>query len=213
MNGFTTAPRCVLVLLGATGLGAALLALLLTDLAAVAAGALPAEAVLLVLAEATLAGCTLWAWLVTVVVCVEALRGSTAPARAVPPWARRAVLAACGAALVGSALPAATAADTGPAGGPQAPGGPGEMRTAARLVETPSPRRPPPRRYVVMPGDTLWDLAAGELGEQATDPAVAAYWQRIHRHNRTVIGTDPDLILPGQQLRVPLPDQHGEEVR
>lgn len=56
--------------------------------------------------------------------------------------------------------------------------------------------------YVVRPGDKLWSIAAEALGTQ--DPArVARYWPRIHRANRILIGPNPDLIYPGQMLRLP----------
>ncbi|SOC52464.1 LysM domain-containing protein [Ornithinimicrobium cerasi] len=56
---------------------------------------------------------------------------------------------------------------------------------------------------VVHRGDTLWAIAARHLGEQATDQDVAEAWPRWYAANRAVIGDDPDLIRPGQQLVVP----------
>lgn len=58
-------------------------------------------------------------------------------------------------------------------------------------------------RVVVVRGDTLWSLASEALGRGATDAEVAEAVTRWHDVNRDVIGNDPDLILPGQQLRVP----------
>ncbi len=46
----------------------------------------------------------------------------------------------------------------------------------------------------VREGDTLWDIAAEELGK-------AEDWRRLYGGNRDKV-TDPDLIFPGQQLRV-----------
>jgi nucleoid-associated protein YgaU len=56
--------------------------------------------------------------------------------------------------------------------------------------------------YVVRSGDTLSDIALhfyGDGSEQA--------WRRIYNvpHNRHVIGSDPNLIKPGQLLFIPLP--------
>ncbi|TDW69867.1 hypothetical protein [Kribbella pratensis] len=71
-------------------------------------------------------------------------------------------------------------------------------------------------RVVVREGDSLWGLAARELGPGATDEAIAARWPDWYAVNRQVIGEDPDLILPGQVLRVPpastghLPPTHQE---
>lgn len=60
-----------------------------------------------------------------------------------------------------------------------------------------------PTHVVVRRGDTLWDLAARHLGPGATSADVAQEWPRWYTANLGVIGPDPDLILPGQQLRVP----------
>jgi LysM repeat protein len=50
-------------------------------------------------------------------------------------------------------------------------------------------------RYVVRPGDTLSGIAA------ALD--VRGGWQALYETNRTVIGTDPDVIQPGTVLVLP----------
>lgn len=62
-----------------------------------------------------------------------------------------------------------------------------------------------PSEVTVRRGDTLWDLAAAYLAPEATDAEVAAEWQRWYAANRDVIGADPDRILPGQVLRIPMP--------
>lgn len=59
------------------------------------------------------------------------------------------------------------------------------------------------RVVVVHRGDTLWAIAARHLGPAATDAQVAAEWPRWHAANRSTIGAEPDLILPGQRLVVP----------
>ncbi|MBM6404393.1 LysM peptidoglycan-binding domain-containing protein [Phycicoccus sp. CSK15P-2] len=56
---------------------------------------------------------------------------------------------------------------------------------------------------VVRRGDSLWAIAARHLGEGATDAEVAEAWPRWHAANRAVVGPDPDLLRPGQVLRVP----------
>lgn len=59
----------------------------------------------------------------------------------------------------------------------------------------------------VSAGDTLWSLAAAQLGHLATDQEVARYWPAWHETNRSVIGADPHRLLPGQVLAVPpVPD-------
>jgi len=46
--------------------------------------------------------------------------------------------------------------------------------------------------YTVRPGDTLGGIAAAQ--------GVSGGWQKLYDANRSVIGADPDLILPGQVL-------------
>lgn len=113
---------------------------------------------------------------------------------------------------VGTTTTAATAAPSGP----DRPWH-GSTRTgpgAPRLDGLPLPDRQPDaargptgtaaaRRVVVRPGDTLWQLAAGLLPPDADNGAVASLCQVLYSANRTVIGDDPDVIRPGQRLRVP----------
>lgn len=60
---------------------------------------------------------------------------------------------------------------------------------------------------VVLRGDTLWDIAATALVDEGTpapsDAEILREATRWHDANRDVVGTDPDVILPGQVLRVP----------
>ena len=57
-------------------------------------------------------------------------------------------------------------------------------------------------RHTVRPGESLWSIAGDAL---ATDEGrrIAFYWPRIYRANRRIVGSNPDLIYPGQQLRLP----------
>ena len=60
----------------------------------------------------------------------------------------------------------------------------------------------PDRWHAVLPGETLWSIAAARL---RTDDVrrIARYWPRIHRANRDEIGPNPNLIRPGQVLELP----------
>jgi len=49
--------------------------------------------------------------------------------------------------------------------------------------------------YTVASGDTLWSIAARFYGS-------GLEWQRIYQANRGVIGGNPNLIFPGERLRV-----------
>ena len=58
------------------------------------------------------------------------------------------------------------------------------------------------RRHLVREGETLWSIAADVL---ATDDIrrIARYWPQIHRANREIIGSDPNLLFPRQLLVLP----------
>ncbi len=73
----------------------------------------------------------------------------------------------------------------------------------APTVISPPGGLPAPRGVVVHRGDTLWAIAARDLGPDATDAEVAAHWPRWFAANREVVGSDPDRILPGQVLSRP----------
>ncbi len=61
----------------------------------------------------------------------------------------------------------------------------------------------PTRDVVVHRGDSLWSIAARHLGREPSDAEIADAWPRWYAANRTVIGSDPDLLLPGQVLTTP----------
>jgi len=51
------------------------------------------------------------------------------------------------------------------------------------------------RTYVVVSGDSLSKIAKRQYGD-------AQKWPKIYEANRNII-KDPDLIYPGQELRIP----------
>lgn len=59
---------------------------------------------------------------------------------------------------------------------------------------------------LVQEGDTLWGIAARALGPAASDSQIAAEWPRWYAANASVIGADPDVLVPGQVLVVPTTD-------
>ena len=73
----------------------------------------------------------------------------------------------------------------------------------ALLVTRPHRGRVVSDDIVVRRGDTLWDIAARALGPNASVADIAASWPDWYAANRSTIGPDPDLILPGQRLRPP----------
>lgn len=50
--------------------------------------------------------------------------------------------------------------------------------------------------YVVQPGDSLWVIAGTTLDSPYQ-------WVEVYELNRQVVGSNPDLIFPGQQLMLP----------
>ncbi|MFF8032112.1 transglycosylase family protein [Streptomyces sp. NPDC016626] len=60
---------------------------------------------------------------------------------------------------------------------------------------TPQSRAGRAEMYTVVRGDTLSGIAAEER--------IRAGWQGLYDANRSAIGTDPDLIVPGQRLALP----------
>ncbi|MEO6998039.1 MAG: hypothetical protein ABI112_08150 [Terracoccus sp.] len=91
----------------------------------------------------------------------------------------------------------------GPGWRPTAP-----VRTAGEpsTLLTPAPRTAsaPIEHVTVRRGDSLWTIVARHLGSGASDAEIAHEWPRWFAANAAVIGDDPDLIFPGQQLVAPL---------
>jgi hypothetical protein len=58
-------------------------------------------------------------------------------------------------------------------------------------------------RHVVGPGETLWGITERLLPAGSAAADVDRGWRTLYDSNRSRIGADPDLILPGTTLRVP----------
>ncbi len=58
------------------------------------------------------------------------------------------------------------------------------------------PAPPAPKTYTVKSGDTLYGVTKQVLGD-------GSRWQELYSANTGVIGKDPNLIKPGQALRIP----------
>ncbi|WP_284983730.1 LysM peptidoglycan-binding domain-containing protein [Arthrobacter sp. efr-133-TYG-118] len=56
---------------------------------------------------------------------------------------------------------------------------------------------------VVRRGDSLWSIAARQLGPMASDVDIALHWPKWYAANRHVVGDDPGLLVPGQILHPP----------
>jgi nucleoid-associated protein YgaU len=55
----------------------------------------------------------------------------------------------------------------------------------------------------VVAGDSLWRIAARDLGSFATDAEIAGHWPKWYAANKDTIGGDPQRLLPGQVLIAP----------
>jgi hypothetical protein len=185
--------------------------------------ALPFDRALVDLAAAALLACVAWGWLALSVTVIEALRapryddvraGDLArgarrlghPAR-LPGGLRRLVLAGCGVALLsGLATPALAAGGRSPAhrdhGLSVLVGLPLPERAVAPPTRETRPR--PTRSVVVRSGDCLWSIAARDLPADASPVEVAQRWHALYAANHDLIGPDPDVIEPGQRLRLPV---------
>lgn len=91
-----------------------------------------------------------------------------------------------------------------PARVPKPPPG---SRGIALVTSVPHQQRAVIDHVVVRRGDSLWRLVSRHLGPSASAAEIAAEWPRWYAANRSTVGPDPDLIRPGQLLRVPNPDR------
>ncbi|NAZ77023.1 LysM peptidoglycan-binding domain-containing protein [Kineococcus sp. T13] len=148
----------------------------------------------------------------------------------VPALARRLVAVAVGLVL-GSAALSAGAAERGGAAALPDPGwaasapadpGPAPVEPGWAALADPAPAAAPapragelpqlpggtregsaPAEVVVHRGDTLWSLARARCGPEAGPGEVLRQLHLLHQANADVIGEDPDLLHPGQVLRLP----------
>src|SRR6185369_7555911 len=51
-------------------------------------------------------------------------------------------------------------------------------------------------KYIVQPGDNLWNISRDHLGGGQN-------WGEIYHANEGIIGSNPNLIQPGQELTIP----------
>jgi len=122
---------------------------------------------------------------------------------------RSALLAACGLAVVATATTAAAASsDSSDRPSPSASssldlsGLPLPDRAEGAAARGPAADAEH-RTVRVAPGDSLWSIAADQLGPSATPAEITARWRRIYALNVDAIGGDPDLIVPALVLDLP----------
>lgn len=98
-----------------------------------------------------------------------------------------------------------------PQSGAAQTGAPQTGAAQAGAAQSSAPHSGSPRVVIVHRGDSLWKLAARDLGPGADDAHVDAAWRRWYAANREVIGGDPNLIEPGQRLQSPTTSRHPPE--
>lgn len=114
--------------------------------------------------------------------------------------------------------PTTTPAATTPSAPPTtlpSPQWPQILPTPRPHTVSPTPSRPRPggpaptatETETVRAGDSLWLIAARRLGSDATPQRIAASWPRWFAANASVIGADPDHLVPGEILRAPGPEE------
>lgn len=69
-------------------------------------------------------------------------------------------------------------------------------KTNNKKTSRPKSEKPVPRTYTVKKGDSLWKIAKKLLGN-------GSLWVKIYEKNKKTIGSNPDLIKPGQRLVIP----------
>jgi nucleoid-associated protein YgaU len=72
-------------------------------------------------------------------------------------------------------------------------------------AQQPAHLHPAAAGVVVRRGDSLWRIAAAHLPGRPCDRRIAASWPRWYAANRQVIGSDPNVITPGEVLHAPHP--------
>lgn len=175
---------------------------------------------------------TAWLAILTVVVVLDVARGQDRLRTGCPAWLRQLTLAACGVGVtVAFTSPAhASGADSTASAGtlrvpdalhglaypdrpvdsPVAPDRSNAARSqpAAASVRagpagTDRPEASQRHTHLVLPGDTLWDIAAETLAQRADDTEIAERWREIFIDNADALGPNPDLIHPGTVLHLP----------
>lgn len=81
---------------------------------------------------------------------------------------------------------------------------PADVRHPVTLESGPGDTAGSEESVVVEKGDHLWKISARHLGSGAGDGRVAPYWREVIAVNTPHLRSgDPDLIYPGEVVRLP----------
>ena len=72
----------------------------------------------------------------------------------------------------------------------------GQPEMTDAQAPTDAAQAPAETTYTVKTGDSLWDIAKNHLGD-------GTKWTEIYKLNQNVLGTNPDMIMPGTNLQLP----------
>lgn len=190
----TVRPLAVWLLVSAAAGTAGLTVPATWGVARAASGTASVADVLVASCAAALAVALAWLWLVATTTVAGLLTGRVRTGGTT----RRLVLVACGVAVVaGTNAPALASGGDGREllAGLALP-----ERAVAAVHRARRPSGPAAAgTYVVRPGDSLSSIALAHPGPGSLDER----WRAIWNANREVVGDDPDLIHPGQALRLP----------
>jgi hypothetical protein len=124
-----------------------------------------------------------------------------------PQWSRRVVFALCGVSMMAPAIAVAAPLGASEHRRPDSCSDVCRSRIDALplpdLPATPGHRDIPATVHIVERGECLWSIARQHLrstDSRADLAATARFVRRLYVTNRTVIGSDPDLIFPGTAL-------------
>lgn len=149
---------------------------------------------------------SIWLCVVAAALVLEAWSGRRTFGPKAPAALRTLVTISAGLAVSSAALMVPVhAADPGPAPATRLEGLrlPERSTGAAPNVEATPQGATRPAPVSVRPGDTLWSIAKESLPRHASSDHVAAAVRAWHHANHDVIGPNPDVLLPGQQLTPP----------
>ena len=77
------------------------------------------------------------------------------------------------------------------------------MPVAPEAVVTSPDHRTTHLEHIVVTGDSLWGIAAAELGPSATAYEIDQRWRQWWQENRHSIGDNPHVLIPGTVLTTP----------
>lgn len=108
-----------------------------------------------------------------------------------------------GGAIQGPAGPAGPAGPTGATGAAGAPGKAGAPGTPGKVITPPAKTPTPPKKPAPKPSPKTYTVKSGDTLSGIAKQFGISSWQTLYNTNRTVVGSNPNKIFPGQKLTIP----------